>query len=267
MPAMTKRPDVEQAMRSREYFHSLRFLPGAWVVLRVDGHGFSRLTESRYEKPFDLNFNSFMVQTAQTLLDRLGGLYAYTESDEISLLLPRDWALFDRELEKAVSLSAGLASATFSLASGVAAHFDSRAWLGAAARDVVDYFRWRQADATRCALYGWCYWTLRKAGQSAAAATAALKEQKAGFKNELLFQHGVNFNDVPAWQRRGVGLYWECYEKEGYNPKLDQKVTVQRRRIKADRELPMKEEYGRFIQRIMSGGGDGGTGSGTGQTG
>jgi len=248
-----KRSDFEQGMRSREYFHSLRFLPGAWIVLRVDGHGFSRLTENRYEKPFDLNFHGFMVRTAQALLEQLGGLYAYTESDEISLLLPRDWALFDREQEKAVSLSAGLASATFSLASGVPAHFDSRAWLGTAKTDVVDYFRWRQADATRCALNGWCYWTLRKAGKSVAEATATLKQQTAAFKNELLFQHGINFNDVPAWQRRGVGLYWESYEKEGYNPKLNQKVTARRRRIKVDGELPMKEEYGRLIQRILAG--------------
>ena len=143
-PRTMKRRDFEQEMRSREYFHSLRLLPGAWAILRVDGHGFSRLTETRYEKPFDLNFNGFMVQTAQALLEQLGGLYAYTESDEISLLLPPDWALFDRELEKTVSLSAGLASATFSLASGVAAHFDSRAWLGTTEADVVDYFRWRQ---------------------------------------------------------------------------------------------------------------------------
>ncbi len=40
-------------MRALEYFHSLRFLPGAWVILRLDGHGFSRFTETRYEKPFD----------------------------------------------------------------------------------------------------------------------------------------------------------------------------------------------------------------------
>ncbi|MFY0581846.1 hypothetical protein ACN28S_53015 [Cystobacter fuscus] len=48
--------------------------------------------------------------------------------------------------------------------------FDSRVWLGVNEDAVLDYFRWRQADATRCALNGWCYWTLRKEGQSAAQA-------------------------------------------------------------------------------------------------
>lgn len=254
-----KRSDFEQDMRSREYFHSLRFLPGTWIILRVDGHGFSRFTENHFEKPFDVNFHGFMVQTAQALLEQMGGLYAYTESDEISLLLPRDWDLFDRELEKAILLSAGVASSTFSLASGAAAHFDSRVWLGTSDANVVDYFRWRQADATRCALNGWCYWTLRKAGKSVAEATAVLKKQTAAFKNELLFQHGINFNDVPAWQRRGVGLYWESYEKEGYNPKRKEKVTATRRRIKTDSDLPIKEEYGRFIRRIITGGSNVGT--------
>jgi tRNA(His) 5'-end guanylyltransferase len=25
-------------------------------------------------------------------------------------------------------------------------------------------------------------------------------------KNELLFQYGINFNDLPAWQKRGAGI-------------------------------------------------------------
>src|SRR5262245_51449437 len=123
--------EFEKQMRALEYFHSLRFLPGAWVVLHLDGHGFTRFTASRFEKPFDVKFHAYMVQTARRLLEQLQGIYAYTESDEISLLFPPTWSLFDRELEKAVSISAGLASATFTQACGVAVHFDSRAWLGA----------------------------------------------------------------------------------------------------------------------------------------
>ncbi|HYT91450.1 MAG TPA: tRNA(His) guanylyltransferase Thg1 family protein [Gemmataceae bacterium] len=246
-----KQSEFESRMRSLEYFHSLRLLPGVWPVLRLDGRGFTRFTAKRFEKPFDLKFHELMVHTAQVLLEELQAVYAYTESDEISLLFRPEWDLFDRELEKAVSVSAGLASASFTHAGGVPVHFDSRVWLGAQRPLVVDYFRWRMTDATRCALNGWCYWTLRKAGQSVGEATAALKGKSVEFKNELLFQRGVNFNDLPAWQRRGTGLYWETYQKEGYNPKEDRKVMSTRRRVKVDRDLPMKEEYDLFIRKLL----------------
>jgi tRNA(His) 5'-end guanylyltransferase len=177
----------EKQMRSLEYFHSLRLLPGAWVIIRVDGRGFSRFTESRFDKPFDLEFHRMMVQTTSALLEGLHGIYAYTESDEISVLFAPNWDLFDRSLEKVVSISASIASSTFTHAYGNAANFDSRVWLGVNKLQVVDYFRWRQADATRCALNGWCYWTLRKADESARKATAMLDGQSVAFKNELLF--------------------------------------------------------------------------------
>jgi tRNA(His) 5'-end guanylyltransferase len=138
------RPDeLDVRMRALEVYHPLRLPPGAWVVLRLDGRGFSRFTEGRFEKPFDARFHGGMVQTAQAVLEDFQGLYAYTESDEISVLLPRTWDLFDRALEKAVSLSAGNASAALSLAFGTRVHFDSRAILAAADEQVVDYFRWR----------------------------------------------------------------------------------------------------------------------------
>jgi tRNA(His) 5'-end guanylyltransferase len=241
----------EKQMRSLEYFHSLRLLPGAWVVIRVDGRGFSQFTESRFNKPFDLGFHRMMVQTASALLEGLHGIYAYTESDEISVLFRPNWDLFDRSLEKIVSISASIASSTFTHAYGSIVSFDSRVWLGVDKSQVVDYFRWRQADATRCALNGWCYWTLRQAGESARMATAMLDGQSVAFKNELLFQHGINFNELPTWQRRGVGLYWEEYEKQGYNPIQEKEVVTLRRRVKLDEEMPMKEAYEEFIYRIL----------------
>src|SRR5689334_11800238 len=112
-----KPDDFEQRLRALEYFHSLRLLPGAWAVVRVDGRGFSHFTEAHFEKPFDPAFHTLMVQTAKALLTELQGMYAYTESDEISVLFRPDWNLFDREVEKIVSISAGIASATFTQSS------------------------------------------------------------------------------------------------------------------------------------------------------
>ena len=187
------------------------------------------------------------------MLEDFGGLYAYTESDEVSVLLPRGWAHFDREVEKAVSVSAGIASAVFSLACGTAAHFDARVVVAPTDEQVTDYFRWRQADATRCALNGWCYWTLRKEGLDARTVTKQLSGLSVADKNELLFRRGVNFNDVPAWQKRGTGLTWEEYPHAGRNPVTDEAVRTTRRRVREERELPMGDGYSAMLAGLLVG--------------
>jgi tRNA(His) guanylyltransferase len=233
----------EALQRSREWFHGLRLLPGMWPIVRVDGRSFTSFTEDRFDKPFDEHFSHCMVTAATALVTELDGVYAYTESDEISVLLSPRGDLFGRSLEKLVSISAGITSATFTHACGEPAHFDSRVWLGTAVADVVDYFSWRQSDAARCALNGWCYWTLRKSGDSAGETTRRLKRASVADKNELLFKHGINFDDLPLWQRRGIGLLWETYVKQGFNPVTGQPVHADRRRLLVDHDLPMKDEY------------------------
>jgi tRNA(His) 5'-end guanylyltransferase len=240
-------------MRRLECFHELRCPAGAWVVLRLDGRGFTRFTEDRCEKPFDERFHGWMTAAARAVLEDFGGLFAYTESDEVSVLLPRGWAHFDREVEKAVSVSAGIASATFSLASGAAAHFDARVVVAATDEQVVDYFRWRQADATRCALNGWCYWTLRQEGLDPRAAAKQLSGLSVADKNELLFRRGVNFNDLPLWQRRGTGLTWEEYPHTGRNPVTGEAVETTRRRVREDRALPTGDRYAALVTGLLAG--------------
>lgn len=244
--------DLEARMRALEWFHSLVVLPGAWTIIRVDGRGFTRFTGQRFDKPFDPRFSALMVETAQALLTELGGRYAYTESDEISVVLDPAFELFGREVEKLVSLSAGIASAAFTHGAGEPVCFDGRVWMGTGQDDVVDYLSWRQADATRCALYGWCYWTLRKEGRSQAQATSALERTTVSGKNGLLFDRGINFNELPAWQRRGVGLWWETYRKTGYDPVRGTAVTATRRRVHVERELPMKDDYRDLVRGLLA---------------
>ncbi|GAA4935749.1 tRNA(His) guanylyltransferase Thg1 family protein [Actinoplanes utahensis] len=240
----------EARQRSREYFHALTVLPGVWTVLRLDGRGFSRFTEQHFSKPFDERFAEHMTVAAETLLVEMGARYAYTVSDEISLLFAPGFELFGRSVEKLVSVSAGIGSAAFTRAAGTAAHFDSRLWLGATVGDVVDYFSWRQSDAARSALNGWCYWTLRAAGRTRQEAADAIEGASTAGKNDLLYRHGINFNEVPSWQRRGIGLWWETYQRSGHDPIRGIDVTADRRRIHIERSLPMKDTYRDLVEQL-----------------
>jgi tRNA(His) 5'-end guanylyltransferase len=96
-----------------------------------------------------------------------------------------------------------------------------------------------------------CYWILRKDNYSKREATSKLKGLSTADKNELLFKYGINFNELPKWQKRGVGIYWEDIVKEGFDPVLKQKKCALRRKLKVDLALPMRDEYDRFILKII----------------
>jgi len=243
--------DFAGRLRALELFREQRLLPATWLIVRVDGRRFTSFTAERFEKPFDTRFHMLMVRTTAALTEELQGVFAFTSSDEISIVLPPHWDLFNRRHEKLISLSAAISSGTFSLACGEVAHFDSRVWLGPTLDHVVDYLRWRQADASRCALNGWAYWTLRHEGMTATQASDMLKGQDVSFKNELLFQRGINFTDVPAWQRRGTALYHEHYLKQGFDPVQATHVEVERRRLKLDEALPIKDAFATLIRTTL----------------
>jgi tRNA(His) 5'-end guanylyltransferase len=62
----------------------------------------------------------------------------------------------------------------------------------------------------------------------------------------------INFNTLSAWQKRGVGFYWNDVKKEGYNPKNNEHVLVDRRILHIDFELPMRDEYNLFINDLAN---------------
>ena len=63
-----------------------------YIIVRLDGKGFSKFTKNYFKKPFDTTFRDLMVNTTEYLYNNSGFniTYAYTQSDEISLLLKRD---------------------------------------------------------------------------------------------------------------------------------------------------------------------------------
>lgn len=246
--------ELDSKMRVFETSQDHCVLPGIYMVARIDGRCFTTLTKDKhqFDAPYDIRFRDMMIETVKHLMQcGFKIIYGYTQSDEISLLFDLNDSTFERKERKLNSILAGEASAKFSLALGDIGTFDSRICQLPSANLVVDYFRWRNEDASRNALNAHCYWTSRKQGLSAKDATARHEGQSTAEKNEFLFQNGINFNELPNWHKRGTGIYWENYEKDAVNPKTGEAVTAIRKRLKVDFELPMKEQYSDFIEEII----------------
>ena len=242
-------------MRIYEQSLDQTILPDMYLIARLDGRSFTRLTKEicQFEAPFDVRFRDMMVNTVKELMNcGFRVIYGYTESDEISLLFHPEEDAFGRKVRKYNSVLAGVASAAFSLQLGQPGIFDCRLVPLPNAQRVEDYFLWRQEDAHRNALNAHCYWALRKEGASVQEATKMLEGKSVAFKNELLFQKGINFNDTPSWQKRGIGICWKNVDKEGYNPIRQETVITTRRELAAEYELPLREEYAAFIAALLS---------------
>ena len=246
--------DLDKQMRFYEQSIDQHISPDAYLVARLDGRSFSRLTKELcdFEAPFDVRFRDMMVNTVKQLMDcgfRI--VYGFTESDEISLLFHKEEAAFGRKVRKFNSLLAGQASAAFSLQLGQVIAMDCRLVPLPSIEKVQDYFLWRQEDAHRNALNAHCYWMLRKEGMDAQATNDMIKSRSITYKNELLLSRGINFEELPLWQKRGIGIYWADIEKVGYNPLTKESVTTLRRGLKVEYDLPQREQYAQMVAAFL----------------
>lgn len=246
--------ELDKKMRIYEQSIDQCILPDMYLVARLDGRSFSRLTKEicNFEAPFDVRFRDMMVNTVKQLMDcGFRVVYGFTESDEISLLFHKEEETFGRKVRKFNSILAGQASAAFSLQLGQAIAMDCRLVPLPSIEKVKDYFLWRQEDAHRNALNAHCYWMLRKEGVGAREATAQLDGKSIAYKNELLFSKGINFDTLPAWQKRGIGVFWADVEKVGFNPITKQEVLAIRRELAVEYDLPLGQQYGDMVASFL----------------
>ncbi len=246
--------DLDLKMRVYETSHDRCVLPNMYIVARIDGRSFTKLTKEvhKFKAPFDEKFRDFMVETVKHLMNcGFKVIYGFTESDEISLLFHHNEMAFSRKTRKFISILAGEASAKFSALLGDVGAFDCRLSEFPNKKLVEDYFRWRNEDAHRNALNAHCYWRLRQDNFSQNEATSKIEGLSIAAKNELLFQYGINFNEIPTWQKRGIGVYWKDVKKEGFNPKTNQTVLADKRELFTDFELPMRDDYNQFISDLI----------------
>ena len=243
--------ELDRHMRSRENEIETVIEEGAFLVVRLDGRGFTRLTEALgFSKPFDDAFHRHMVETARHLMGcGFPVLYGYTQSDEISLVLDPYHGAFGRRVQKTVSVLAGESSASFSLALGTRAVFEARVLALREPEEVVDYLCWRRSDAVRNARVLHAYWLLRGQGTDPRQATRMLKGMGAREQEALLRDRGgVEFTELPAWQRGGANLWHETFEREGTDPRTGQEKVATRRRVKVEETLPDGAAYPWWIR-------------------
>ena len=134
---------LDQKMRTYEQSVDQYILPEMYMVARLDGRNFSRLTKELcdFEAPFDVRFRDMMVNTVKKLMDcGFRVVYGFTESDEISLLFHREENTFGRKIRKFNSILAGTASAEFSLQLGQTVAMDCRMVPLPNLERVQDYF-------------------------------------------------------------------------------------------------------------------------------
>lgn len=170
-----------------------------YTIIRVDGRSFHTLLRNA-DKPFDTSVHDAMTQTAKALCRGVQGTaFAYTQSDEISLLLTdfqgvhsQPW--FGGNVQKMASIAASIATESWVHTWGVG-QFDARVYTIPDAVEVANYFVWRQRDAVRNSI------------SMAAQAQFSHKSLQGLNSNQLqekLFQEAeINWNDYDDWMKRG----------------------------------------------------------------
>lgn len=189
------------------------------VIIRLDGVAFHTFTK-HFDKPFDMTFNDSMIYTAQYLVNTIQGcVLGYTQSDEISLVL-QDYkklgtdAWFGYNIQKITSVSAKMATAAFigffkhfsdkvndtkhmiiytaAIAENVG--FDSRCF-NLPFEEVNNYLIDRQHDATRN--------SINLLAQQYYSQKELEGINSKNLQNKLFTEHGINWSDLPYYQKRG----------------------------------------------------------------
>lgn len=192
-----------------------RAMRGLPLLARLDGRAFHTFTRG-LKRPYDHGMSVSMIETTRYLVAETVALVGYTQSDEITLAWyeppsSADYA-FDGRFQKIASVLAGMTSTRFyqlvrehlPQKAGETPHFDCRVWQVPTTADAADVFVWREDDATKnsitmaaCAYYS----------------DTELLGKNSDVKQEMLWQKGVNWNDFPAFFKRGSYLQRRAYDR------------------------------------------------------
>lgn len=278
-----KRDDLGNRMKAfYEEIPKTRLMRRCPVVIRIDGKAFHTFTQG-FKRPFDDVLIKTMQETAKYLCENIQGCQlAYTQSDEISLLLIdyqrfETSAWFDYEIQKMCSISASMATMEFNrrfrdnveewvMSSKIHEELDldtieqlyklQDAYIEADGKgamfdtrvfnipkeEVTNYFYWRQLDASRN--------SIQMVGQANFSHKELQYKSCNDIQDMLMVQRGINWNDFPTYQKRG-----SCVIKEKYfdaTPESTDSQSIRSRWI-IDKDIPIFKGDGReYIEQSVN---------------
>lgn len=198
---MTDSTDLGDRMKAYEAVHRAVLPRRTHTLLRLDGKAFHSYLRG-CERPFDEQFMADMNEVAAALCAEISGaVFAYTQSDEISILVT-DFATlgtqpwFGGVAAKILSVSASLATAVLNeRRPRKRALFDARVFTISDPVEVANYFLWRQRDAVRN--------SISMAAQSVFSHTRLHGVSSGGMQELLWSEAGINWNGYPDGCKRG----------------------------------------------------------------
>ncbi|TVX86040.1 tRNA(His) guanylyltransferase Thg1 family protein [Paenibacillus agilis] len=215
------------------------------VILRIDGKAFHTYTKG-LEKPFsDMLAGFFWEASKYVSKEMMGVKVAYHQSDEVSFLLTNYHKLtteswFDNNLQKMVSVAASLFTYKFNeLTRGIIdkpALFDCRAFV-LPKEEVNNYFIWRQQDASKNSI------SMVAQSQFPHKSLQGLNGNQ--MQDKLFNEQGINWNDLPTWQKRGV-----CITKTQYSKETEQGIA-QRTKWDVDMDIPIFTQDRNYIEKFL----------------
>ena len=221
-----------------------------YVIVRLDGKGFSKFTKECYAKPFDYIFMNQMVATAEYIMNESGYdvIAAYTQSDEISLIIKGDEMPYQAKTRKLLSILASMAGAKFTQLSGHIAVFDARYRTAETKEELKQYIHWRSSDSTRNCLNNYCYWGLLKHGYGVKQVNRMLKGLSSDERKVLLsIKVYKEWDSIPKVEKNGVFLNYVSVAGVGHNPITNEDVETTRRVIKRNSD---KHDFEKIIDEI-----------------
>ncbi|KAH7394446.1 tRNAHis guanylyltransferase-domain-containing protein [Pyrenochaeta sp. MPI-SDFR-AT-0127] len=215
-------------------------LANTWIVVRIDGRGFSKLTAKyKFVKPNDRDALNLMNAAAEAVMKELPDLVlAYGNSDEYSFVFHKDCVLFERRASKLTTTVVSTFTSYYVFLwskyfpdkplTPPLPSFDGRAVCYPSDSNLRDYMSWRQVDCHINNLYNTTFWALvQKGGMGAREAEQRLKGTVSSDKNEILFKEfGINYNNEAECFKKGTVLYRDFFPKSSAQESLSPALTT-----------------------------------------